>query len=421
MIRLSAVPLTSVCLLVGAASVSADVIEDANRFTVQISSAVEYPFGAEFKGTTKGAGFLIDRERGWVLTNAHVARRAPAKIRVNFKGLEKVDAERVYIDTHLDLSILKVDPKQIPSSALVAKLECDTEPHPGNPVIAFGHPWSLDYTATRGIISGTKSLDGVEHLQTDAALNPGNSGGPLISEQTGVIVGINVSTLNKARTEGMNFAVPSRLACTIVTLLKEGTDPSPPKVPVKFAETLKDRELVVADVTGSWETMLKIGDRVVAVAGDKQAFYASRFVDKIRGKTTVLVTVSRGGEERQVSLDVPEDRERLVQRGIFVSGLLLSQPTRNDVPAKTVTVQAVERASLGEEASIRLDDVIQSIDGIAIKSSEDVAAVLNGKSGKFVDFIVRREVPGERDNYNFLVRRVEIDKVAVVTENGVVR
>ena len=137
----------------------ADVIDDANRFTVQISSAVEYPFGYENKGTSKGAGFLIDRELGWIMTNAHVARRAPAKIRVNFKGLQSTLVERFYIDTHLDLAILKIDPAKIPQTAIVAKLDCGNEPNAGRPVIAFGHPWSLDYTATRGIISGSKSLN----------------------------------------------------------------------------------------------------------------------------------------------------------------------------------------------------------------------------------------------------------------------
>ena len=61
----------------------------------------------------------------------------------------------------------------------LAKLKCDGEPAAGRAVIAYGHPWGLDFTATRGIISGTKPRDGEEKLQTDAALNPGNSGGAL--------------------------------------------------------------------------------------------------------------------------------------------------------------------------------------------------------------------------------------------------
>ena len=396
----------------------ADVIDDANRFTVQISAAVEYPFGEENKGTSKGAGFLIDRERGWIMTNAHVARRAPAKIRVNFKGLTSTIVERIYIDTHLDLAILKIDTTKIPQAAMVAQLDCGDEPHAGRPVIAFGHPWSLDYTATRGIVSGTKSLNGIEVLQTDAALNPGNSCGPLLDEKTGVIIGINAATLNKSQTEGMNFAVPSKLACTIVDLLKAGKDPSPPALPIRFAETIKDRELIVGDVQGEWANHLKIGDKILSVNGDDSARYASRVIDKARGSSDLTIKLLRTGKEQSVSVSVPKEKKQLIQRGVFVSGLLLSAPTNASSDKPIITVQYVERASFGEEASVRIDDVIHSIDGALVSSHDDILKALSGKAGKDVDFIVRREIPRERNNYNFFVRRVEIDKAYLVTERG---
>jgi serine protease Do len=409
------IPFIALCILPSAAT--ADVIDDANRFTVQISSAVEYPFGYENKGTSKGAGFLIDRELGWIMTNAHVARRAPAKIRVNFKGLQSTLVERFYIDTHLDLAILKIDPAKIPQTAIVAKLDCGNEPNAGRPVIAFGHPWSLDYTATRGIVSGSKSLNGIEVLQTDAALNPGNSGGPLIDEKSGVIVGINAATLNKSQTEGMNFAVPSKLACTIVNLLKAGKEAAPPFLPISFAETLKDRELVVGVVKPAWANSLMIGDRILSVNGDENARYESRVIDKARGSSELVFKLLRAGKEQTVTVSVPQNRNYLFQQGVYVSGLLLSSRPTNS----SINVQYVERASFGEEASVRLDDIIHSIDGILINSYQDVLKALEGKNGKDVDFIIRREIPRERDTYNYLVRRVEIDSALLVTENGPVK
>ena len=150
-----------------------DVIESAGRFTVKITTAVDYSFGTERKGTSRGAGFLVDRERGWVLTNAHVAAKSPSTVRVSFKDRPYSKVEKVYVDNHLDLAVLRVDLANIPDEAVVASMKCEGEPAAGLPVIAFGHPWGLDYTATRGIISGTKSLEGEEALQTDAALNPG--------------------------------------------------------------------------------------------------------------------------------------------------------------------------------------------------------------------------------------------------------
>ena len=421
MIRFSGLSATFVAIVVAQANGLAfanDVIDDANRFTVQISAAVEYPFGEENKGTSKGAGFLIDHERGWIMTNAHVARRAPAKIRVNFKGLPSTLVERFYIDTHLDLAILKIDPSKIPQTALAAKLYCGDEPHAGSPVIAFGHPWSLDYTATRGIVSGTKSFNGIEVLQTDAALNPGNSGGPLIDEKSGYILGINAATLSKSQTEGMNFAVPSKLACTIVDLLKAGKDAAPADLPIRFAETNRDRELIIGDVKGEWSKALKIGDRILAVNGDENARYASRVIDKGRSNSELTIKLTRAGKEQTVTVEVPKNRKILIQHGVFVSGLLLSYPPNSPSEKPIVNVQYVERASFGEEASFRVDDVIHSIDGNIINSHDDILKALQGKEGKDVDFIVRREIPRERNNYNFLVRRVEIDKAIRITEKG---
>ena len=395
-----------------------DVIDDANKHTVQISAAVEFPFGEEIKGTSKGAGFLIDRERGLIMTNAHVARRAPAKLRVNFKGLPTTIVERLYIDTHLDLAILRIDPSKIPVTALVAKLDCGDEPHAGRPVIAFGHPWGLDYTATRGIISGTKSFNGVEVLQTDAALNPGNSGGPLMDEKSGVIVGVNAAGLSKSQSEGLNFAVPSKLACTIVDLLKSGKDAAPPDLPIRFAETNRDRELIIGDVKGDWAKLLHIGDRILEINGDANARYASRVIDKARGSGELTIKVSRSGKEETVNLVVPKERKHLNQRGVYVSGLLLSSPPNAPSEVPIINVQYVERASFGEEASVRIDDVIHSIDGKIITSYKDVLIALQNKEGKEIDFIIRREIPRERNNYNFLLRRVEIDKTIFVNEAG---
>ena len=73
MIRKFAYASSVASVLVGSYALAKDVIVDAALFTVKISSAVEYPFGQDFKGTSRGAGFLVDRERGWILTNAHVA------------------------------------------------------------------------------------------------------------------------------------------------------------------------------------------------------------------------------------------------------------------------------------------------------------------------------------------------------------
>lgn len=152
---------------------------------------------------------------------------------------------------------------------------------------------------TRGIISGTKALQGEETLQTDAALNPGNSGGALIDAVSGVVVGVNASTYSKAVTEGLNFAVPSKQACTILNLLRQGKDPSPPILPVTFATTSKERELVVAQSNGDWAGVLKPGDRILGVNGDQTARFSTRFVSYFRRGEPVQVQIRRAQRPKQ--------------------------------------------------------------------------------------------------------------------------
>lgn len=247
--------LAAVALMANGADARAnDVIETAARYTVKITTAIDYAFGNERKGTARGSGFLVDRERGWLLTNAHVVGKSPSTLRASFKDRPYAKADKVHVDNQLDLAVIRIDPDKIRDTAAVAPLNCDAELRPGMAVVAFGHPWGLDYTATRGIVSGVKTLDGQEALQTDAALNPGNSGGPLIDAQTGRVIAVNAATLNKSVSEGLNFAVPIRHACVVLDLLRAGKDPAPPLLPVTFATTSRERELVVANRAANGRT-----------------------------------------------------------------------------------------------------------------------------------------------------------------------
>ena len=398
-------------------ALAADPIADAALFTVKTTTAVDYPFGSDHKTTARGAGFLIDRELGWILTNAHVAKRSPSNIRVSFQNHSYVSASKVYVDNHLDMAVIKVDPKLIPSESQNAKLNCADEPKAGLPVIAFGHPWGLDYTATRGIVSGSKDIDGVENLQTDAALNPGNSGGPLIDEQTGIVVGINASGLTKS--EGLNFAVPIRLVCTIVDLLRENKDPSPPIIPISFATTLKERELVVASVKADWAQNIKTGDRILAVNGDKSARYISRLVDKIRGAEKATLTISRSGKTMDVSLNVPEGRDQVKRLGVFVSGMTIGSTTITGNDKTQMFIQFIDDASEAEQSQFLEGDIVTSIDGMETKSHQDVLAALNGKLDKRVEIIFKRERSKSANRYDYMVRSLDVTSISIIDENGI--
>ena len=397
-----------------------DVIEAAGRYTVKITTAVDYAFGSERKGTWRGSGFLVDRERGWILTNAHVAGKSPSTVRVSFKDRPYAKVEKVYVDNQLDLAVLRVDPANIPAEAMVAAMKCEGEVTAGSPVIAFGHPWGLDYTATRGIISGTKALQGEETLQTDAALNPGNSGGALIDAVSGVVVGVNASTYSKAVTEGLNFAVPAKQACTILNLLRQGKDPSPPILPVTFATTSKERELVVAQSNGEWSGVLKPGDRILGVNGDQTARFSTRFVSYFRGGEPVQVQIRRGTETQVIELAAVTRRDQVKRLGIHVSGMVIGRSTVTGADPNVMWVQFIDDASVAEQAQFREGYQVLSIDGVAVKSQEDILAALKGREGTDVEVIVRLPRFNLIDGrFDYFVRTLEVRDIFVVDEKGV--
>ena len=397
-----------------------DVIEAAGRYTVKITTAVDYSFGSERKGTSRGSGFLVDRERGWILTNAHVAGKSPSTIRVSFKDRPYSKVEKIYVDNQLDLAVLRVDPANIPAEAIVAEMKCEGEPAAGLPVIAFGHPWGLDYTATRGIISGTKSLEGEEALQTDAALNPGNSGGALIDAGSGVVVGVNASGFSKSVAEGLNFAVPSKQACSILNLLKQGKDPSPPILPVTFATTSKERELVVAQSDGEWAGVLKPGDRILAVNGDETARFSTRFVSYFRGGQSVQVQIRRGKETKVVELAALTRRDPVKRLGVHVSGMVIGRSTVTGYDPTVMWVQFLDDASVAEQAQFREGYQVLSIDGVTVKSPEDILAALKDREGDDIEVIVRNPrftmISGR---YDYYVRSLEVRDIFMVDQNGV--
>ena len=90
-----------------------DYFEQALTYTVEITSQIKTPFREDAQGIFSGAGFLVDKERGWIVTNAHVASYSPAKITVSFKDEDFVPGETVYVDRYLDLAVIKIAPEKI--------------------------------------------------------------------------------------------------------------------------------------------------------------------------------------------------------------------------------------------------------------------------------------------------------------------
>ena len=230
--------LSLLALIIWLPTANASPIDDASKYTVRVKSTIRYAFAEDDAGTSKGAGFLVDRKRLVADKMRNASGYGTGEVEISFKGQDYIDAALAYVDPELDLAVVKVPVADIPTEAIEAKLDCSDRSLNGLAVAAFGHPYGLTYSASRGIISKVRYYHGVDWVQTDAAINPGNSGGPLIALDTGNIVGINALTLED--TEGLS-AVPIKPVCKILSLLMAGADPSPPELPISFAVNNESR------------------------------------------------------------------------------------------------------------------------------------------------------------------------------------
>ena len=160
-----------------------------------------------------GSGVIVDGANGLVITNFHVVRNAQA-VEVGLKDGRKIPAQPVALAPELDIAVLKIEGRDLPSLKLgdSAKLEV------GDYVVAIGNPFNLGQTVTSGIISALDRPlgrgDSRRFIQTDAPINPGNSGGALI-DLDGEVIGINSALFSPTQSEasagnvGIGFAIPS--------------------------------------------------------------------------------------------------------------------------------------------------------------------------------------------------------------------
>jgi serine protease Do len=148
-----------------------------------------------------GTGFYL-KEPNLIITNDHVVK-GNYEVAVSGKHLTKAMSPVYYNDPRYDLAFIGV-PKDTDMPAV--RLDSEHPVHDGDKVIAIGHPYGLNYTATEGIVSkASRSNKGINYIQIDAAINPGNSGGPLVNED-GEIIGVNTFII--AGGDNLGFALP---------------------------------------------------------------------------------------------------------------------------------------------------------------------------------------------------------------------
>jgi S1-C subfamily serine protease len=195
-----------------------DIYDRASRAVVEIAATAS----AGSQGGAQGSGFVYDRD-GHVVTNQHVVAGA-SSVSVSFWNGTERPATLVGTDPSTDLAVLRVDG---PRSLLEPlRLASSTAVRVGDPVLAFGSPFGLEGTVTSGIVSALhremtapNTYIITDTIQTDAAINHGNSGGPLLDRQ-GRVIGVNAQIeSDSGGSDGVGFAIPSNTVHAIVEQL----------------------------------------------------------------------------------------------------------------------------------------------------------------------------------------------------------
>ncbi len=176
------------------------------------------PHGEHPQGMALGSGFVIDHD-GYIVTNNHVVDHADS-LKVRMSDDREFDATVVGTDEQTDLALIKIDAGNLPQLALG---DSDAM-RVGEDVIAVGNPFGLGGTVTRGIVSAkARDINAgpyVDFIQTDAAINRGNSGGPLLNME-GDVIGVNSAIYSpNGGSVGVGFAIPSNTVKTVVAQLR---------------------------------------------------------------------------------------------------------------------------------------------------------------------------------------------------------
>jgi serine protease Do len=322
-----------------------------------------------------GSGFVIDAS-GYIVTNNHVIEGAD-EITVNFTDGSKLKVtEVVGRDSKTDLALLKVEPKK-PLTAV--SFGDSQQMRVGDWVMAIGNPFGLGGTVTVGVISATRRdiNSGLydEFLQTDAAINRGNSGGPLFN-MNGEVVGVNTAIISPTGGSiGIGFAVPSNAASHVIAQLRQFGETRRGWVGVRIqtvndeiAESLGLQETggaLVANVTPEGPAAkggIEVGDIVLKFDG--MDVTAMRQLPKLVAQSTI---------EKEVEVVVLRKGERKVLK-VKIGRLEEADPTAdkktkpNEKPRKQ-SMLGLQLAAMSDELRSRFD-IDRSINGVVVTDVE---------------------------------------------------
>ena len=358
----------------------------------------------------QGSGFFISTD-GYILTNAHVVDDVDEVV-VKLQDKREFRAKVVGTDARTDVALIKIDASNLPRVAIGDPNRLKV----GEWVLAIGAPFGFDNSVTAGIVSAVgRSLpqeNYVPFIQTDVAVNPGNSGGPLFNMK-GEVVGINSQIISRSGGYmGLSFAIPIDVAMDVGEQLKQRGKVSRGRLGVVIQEVTADlaqafglkkpEGALVAEVEpGSpadkagvqpSDVIIKYGNRSIVTSIE-----LPRLVGNTPPGTKTTLTVWRKGAQRDLSVvvgEMPDERTTRADEaqpankaGLVVSALSAEQRRELGVASGVLVDDAVGAAA---RAGIRPRDVIVSVNNRAVNSAAELTKELNETSRKSVAILIKR-------------------------------
>lgn len=374
----------------------------------------------ERRAQGQGSGFIISQD-GIVLTNAHVVDGAD-EITVRLSDQREYSAELIGQDDRSDVAVLKIEADSLPTLTLGDSSSLEV----GEWVLAIGSPFGLDYTATQGIVSALgRSLPSdsyVPFIQTDVAVNPGNSGGPLLNTR-GQVIGINSQIYSRSGGyQGVSFAIPIETAVQVADQLRDKGYVSRGWLGVTIQNVTQDlaksfgmevpKGALVANVLAdSPADKAKIETGDIILKFDGKSVLNSASLPPIVGATPVgkkvKVEILRDGKRKTLTAKLDELTDDVIaasrnqpgpgeagtgKLGVNVMELDDEQRERLGLEEGGVVVTRVEPGSPAARSEIRRGDVILRLGRTNISAPSDLReAVEAAPRDRPISMLIQRE------------------------------
>jgi serine protease Do len=341
-----------------------------------------------------GSGVIIS-EDGYIVTNNHVIKDA-SEIEITLNNKKSYPAKLIGTDSKMDIALLKIDAdEKLPYTAFANSDSVKI----GEWVLAVGNPYNLTSTVTAGIISAkARNLDtsGIQSfIQTDAAVNPGNSGGALVNTR-GELIGINTMISSQTGSYvGYSFAVPSNIARKIIEDIMEFGNVQRGVLGVEGGElnSQASKELGIKETQGFYinnvqkksgaeKSGLQKGDIIIKLDNQNIATYAdlSGYINTKRPNDKVEVTFIREGKNKVLPVVLSKNEFFNTEfKGIELENIAAAEKTRFHLDGG-VKIKSITNENLKQYEEELKGNIILSIDNVKIKDIESASKILNNKA-----------------------------------------